>query len=163
MIFYFVHVDNLNEGYNYLRAVVMAYGDISPESPVSLTSGSQQTTQPTTSASSSERTSPQPNTGTHTPSLYDPFEKPRSYPFATPDKETLESIQNVSKAWFQPPSLISRSETPDYRPFSRGEQRSRTPVSPSVSMQAGDIFIGCVHIRMLLDSLSCLIKEGGGT
>ena len=131
-------VDNLSEGYNYLRAVVMAYGDISPESPLSLTSGSQQTTQQTTSVSTSERTTPQPDTGTHTPSTYDPFEKPPVYHYQSSNKETLQNIQNVSKSWARPHSSLSQSEVTGSVPFSGGEgqwrQGTRTPVS-SICLQ----------------------------
>ena len=143
--------DNLNEGYNYLRAVVMAYGDISPESPLSLTSGSQQTTQATTSASTSERTTPQPNTDT--PSLlYNPFEKPHDYPYAALGKGTLESIQNMSKTWFRRGS--SQSELGDSRPISGGDTQqrhgSRTPVSTGCSVS---------DLPRILDPISIQIQN----
>ncbi len=113
----------------------MAYGDISPESPLSLTSGSQQTTQATTSASTSERTTPRPNTDT--PSLlYNPFEKPHDYPYAALSKGTLDNIQNVSKTWFRPHSSMSQSELTDSTPISVGDtqqrRRSSTPVSTNL-------------------------------
>lgn len=125
--------DNLNEGYNYLRAVVMAYGDISPEIPLSLTSGSQQTTRHTTSASTVEGTTPQLHTETHTPSLYDPFEKPNEIQYQELGKEMLQNIQNVSKSWFRPHSSASQSEPTESVHVSGGEpqrkQGAGTPVS----------------------------------
>ena len=128
-----LHTDSLHEGYSYLRAVVMAYGDITPESPLSLTSGSQQTTQQTTSVSTSERTTPQPNTGTHTPSTLDPFERTGGNDFQVLDKEVLQNIRNVAKSWSRPHSSLSNSEPADSRPLSGSDiQRrhgSRTPVS----------------------------------
>lgn len=50
-----------------LRALVMAYGDISPESPLSLSSCSHQTSSPSTTPTT-EQPTPQPGS-THSPSL----------------------------------------------------------------------------------------------
>ena len=121
--------DSLREGYNHLRALVMAYGDISPESPLSLTSASQQTTQQsTTSVTTSERTQPS-NSETHTPSLVDPCEVDRAgHDSGQLSPKTMQNMQTVAKAWSRPCSSV-----PGSRPVSGSDvqrrQGSRTPVS----------------------------------
>ena len=146
--------DNLIEGYNYLRAVVMAYGDISPESPLSLTSGSQQTTQQTTSVSTSERTTPQHDTGTHTPSTYDPFEKPPVYDYHSSNKEILQNIQNVSKSWARPHSSLSQSEVTGSRPFSGDEGQWRQGTCTPVSVQK---YLHTKGVLLYHSVLTCMI------
>ena len=130
----------------------MAYGDISPDSPLSLTSGSQLTTQQTTSVTTSERTTPLLTT--HTPSLIDPIETleqfqdssdPHSFPkvdqYQTDNPEAVQNIHSVAKSWSRPPSSSSRSG-PSSRPVSGGDgqrgQGVRTPVSLSICSK--DIF-----------------------
>ena len=127
--------DSLREGYHQLRALVMAYGDISPESPLSLTSTSQLTTQQTTtSITTSERTSPQPKTGTQTPSLLlDPSEASQQQlrqHQLTP--EAVLHMQEVAKVWARPSSSQSAPGGGSRTTSVSGVQQrvgSRTPVS----------------------------------
>lgn len=113
--------DSVREGYSHLRALVMAYGDISPQSPLSVMSSSQQTThQTSTTLSSSERTTPQINE--ENPSLIDAF----------PDV-VLQPGQahSAPRSWSRPQSQQSRS-TPTSRPISGMDRpQNRTPVSLS--------------------------------
>ena len=120
MIPYFA--DSLREGYSHLRALVMAYGDISPQSPLSMMSSSQQTThQTSTTLSSSERTTPQINEENH--SLIDAFPDVVSQP---------GQAHSAPRSWSRPQSQQSRS-TPTSRPISGMERpRNRTPVSCSI-------------------------------
>ena len=85
----------------------MAYGDITPESLLSLTSSSQLTTQQTTT---SESTTPQPNTGTQTPSLLllDPSDEislQQLQQQLTP--KAVQHMQEVAKVWSRPSSSQS--------------------------------------------------------
>lgn len=114
------HSDSIRDGYAHLRALVMAYGDISPQSPLSMMSSSQPTTQQSsTSESSSERTVSQLNEGDR--SLID-----QSDPF--PDVPSQPGqVHSTPRSWSR--SQQSRS-APSSRPIS-GMDRSRnqTPVS----------------------------------
>lgn len=137
-----INTDSLRDGYRQLRSLVMAYGDITPESPFSLTSASNQTTQQTsTSVTSSERTTPQPLTGTHTPSLLDDYEDtsqttgqttgyttgcttPQHEAASTAaNYEAVKHIQGAAKAWSRPPSSGSR-------PASEGQQFRQGAATP---------------------------------
>ena len=114
--------DSLREGYSHLRALVMAYGDISPQSPLSMMSSSQQTThQTSTTLSSSERTTPQINE--ENPSLIEGFPDVVSQP---------EQAHSAPRSWSRPQSQQSRS-TPSSRPISGMDRpQNRTPVSQNV-------------------------------
>ena len=129
--------DSLREGYSHLRALVMAYGDISPQSPLSMMSSSQQTThQTSTTLSSSERTTPQINEEEN-PSLIDAFPDVVSQP---------GQAHSAPRSWSRPQSQQSRS-TPTSRPISGIDRpRNRTPVSRSLSiddMQCMYTYIQC--------------------
>jgi hypothetical protein len=119
--------DSLREGYSHLRALVMAYGDISPQSPLSMMSSSQQTThQTSTTLSSSERTTPQINE--EDPSLIDAF----------PVVVAITArghAHSAPRSWSRPQSQQSRS-TPSSRPISGIDRpHNRTPVSHSVNTE----------------------------
>ena len=64
-------LDSLKEGYLQLRALVMAYGDISPESPLSLSSSSHRSSSAMTTPTTEHPTPHPPHTpgSTHSPSL----------------------------------------------------------------------------------------------
>ena len=112
VLFFLSSPDSLREGYNHLRALVMAYGDISPQSPLSMMSSSQQTThQTSTTMSSSERTTPQIND--ENPSMIDAF----------PDVSQPGQAHSAPRSWSRPQSQQSRS-TPSSRPIS-GMDRPR--------------------------------------
>ena len=111
----------------------MAYGDITPESLLSLTSSSQLTTQQT---STSESTTPQPNTGTQTPSLLqlDPSDETSLQQL---NPKAVQHMHEVAKVWSRPSS--SHSAPGDRRwtnSVSDVPQRlkSGTTVSPSTML-----------------------------
>lgn len=130
--------DSIRDGYSQLRALVMAYGDISPESPLSLTSMSQVTTQPT-SITTSEQTTPTPQeeTEVNTPTLA-PAAKPPQQEGSVEEEGTLDrahqltvhvtpevatKIKGMAKVWSRPPSRPPSGSEAQRR------QGSRTPVS----------------------------------
>ena len=121
----------------------MAYGDISPETPLSLTSMSQVTTQPT-SITTSEQTTPTPqeDTGVNTPTSV-PATKPPQQKGLVEEEGTLNrtqqltvhvtpevatKIKGMAKVWSRPPSSLSGSRPPSGSEAQR-RQGSRTPVS----------------------------------
>ena len=139
--------DSLREGYSHLRALVMAYGDISPQSPLSVMSSSQQTThQTSTTLSSSERTTPQINEE-EDPSLIDVFPDVASQP---------GQAHSAPRSWSRPQSQQSRS-TPTSRPISGIDRpRNRTPVSHSLDI--GDMHTcTLVHICTLSYGLEMIL------
>ena len=124
--------DSLREGYSHLRALVMAYGDISPQSPLSMMSSSQQIThQTSTTLSSSERTTPQINE--EDPSLIDTFPDVVSQP---------GQAHSAPRSWSRPQSQQSRS-TPSSRPISGMDRpQNRTPVSHDILTYSSVLLLG---------------------
>ena len=111
----------------------MAYGDITPESLLSLTSSSQLTTQQT---STSESTTPQPNTGTQTPSLLqlDPSDETSLQQL---NPKAIQHMHEVAKVWSRPSSSHS---APGGRRWTNSVSdvpqrlKSGTTVSPSTML-----------------------------
>ena len=134
------HSDSLRDGYSHLRALVMAYGDISPQSPLSMSSSLQTTQQSSTSESSSERTASQLNEGDQ--SLID-----QSHPF--PDVPLQpEQVRSTPRSWSRPQSHQSRS-APNSRPISGMDtSRNQTPVS-----------IGICHVCELIHTCTCSVNS----
>lgn len=128
----------------------MAYGDITPESLLSLTSSSQLTTQQTTT---SESTTPQPNTGTQTPSLLllDPSDETSLQQLQqqlTP--KAVQHMQEVAKVWSRPSSSQSapgdKSWTASVSDVPQ-RLRSGTHVSLSTAVEA---YFMCSYISLVL-------------
>lgn len=132
------HSDSLRDGYTHLRGLVMAYGDISPQSPLSMMSSSQPTTQQSsTSESTSEGTTPQLNEGDQ--SLID-----QSDPF--PDVPLQpERVHSAPRSWSRSQSRSASSS----RPVS-GMDRSRnqTPVSEYMTTSKDFLCFSriCLHV-----------------
>ena len=119
---YFNDTDSLREGYNHLRGLVMAYGDISPQSPLSMMSSSQPTTQQSsTTVSTSERTTPLlPN---------DHRDDQTASPFVEGSQSQPAQAHSVPRSWSRSQSQQSRS-APSSRPVSgMDKSRNHTPVS----------------------------------
>ena len=154
----------------------MAYGDISPETPLSLTSLSPSTTQPTSATSSSEST----------PTVLDDDTRgntPISIPRVVPAEEEGEEeegnegeggtesaviqrsvqvtpevaarMKGMARTWSRPPSSVVDGSHPP-RPSSGAEemrrQGSRTPVSHRVAYICGKSTDQGVCIRYALHS-----------
>ena len=126
--------DSLREGYSHLRALVMAYGDISPQSPLSMMSSSQPTTQQSsTSVSTSERTTPLVNEGEQ--SLMGP-----SSPFPDVSSQPGQA-HSVPRSWSRSQSRSASSSRP-MSGMDRPRSRNQTPVSD----YRDGIAVMCEHI-----------------
>jgi Leucine-rich repeat (LRR) protein/guanylate kinase len=133
-----INTDSIREGYQQLRALVMAYGDISPESPLSMSQVSDTTvtsSQQTTPTLQLATPTPLQNTETATPhdaevvgdSEGPPSQlQPTTGPYPTPD--VTSKMKGMARVWSRPPSSVAGSRPVSGSDVSR-RQEVRTPLS----------------------------------